>query len=66
MSNYVARWDGKSWQPLADGMDGYVRAMASYAGELVAAGHSSLMARRMILRVGMAQGGSRSQMPTIL
>ena len=34
----VARWDGDSWHPLADGVDGNVRALAVYQGDVHAGG----------------------------
>src|SRR5690606_24067291 len=40
--NRIARWDGTSWQPLAGpsgaGMNGAVRALTVYDGDLIAAG----------------------------
>ena len=35
---YIARWDGSHWQDLSGGVDGSVRALAIWNGELVAGG----------------------------
>lgn len=37
-ANRIARWDGSTWDPLGDGMNASVRALAVYNGELIAAG----------------------------
>lgn len=37
-ANRIAAWDGTSWQPLGSGMNGEVRALAVFNGELIAAG----------------------------
>ena len=34
----IARWDGRRWGPLGDGVDGTVHALARYKGEVYAAG----------------------------
>lgn len=34
----IARWNGADWQPLGQGTDGQVNALAHFAGELVAGG----------------------------
>jgi hypothetical protein len=35
---HIARWDGTAWLPLADGLNGVVRALSVHQGELIAAG----------------------------
>lgn len=37
-ANHIARWDGTSWYPLGEGVNGNVRALAEFNGNLVAAG----------------------------
>ena len=37
-ANRIAFWDGTNWTALGDGVDGEVRALAVYNGELIAAG----------------------------
>jgi hypothetical protein len=37
--NYIAQWDGASWQPLGTGMNDNVYALSVYDGALFAAGH---------------------------
>jgi trimeric autotransporter adhesin len=36
--NRIARWDGRSWEPLAAGMSGSVYALTTYRGQLIAGG----------------------------
>jgi len=36
--NNIARWNGVTWQPLADGTNGSVNALTVYSGELIAGG----------------------------
>lgn len=36
--HHIARWDGTSWAPLGDGLDGTVFSLAVYGGRLVAGG----------------------------
>jgi hypothetical protein len=37
-ANYIARWDGSSWQPFGSGMNSSVSALTVYNGEIVAGG----------------------------
>jgi hypothetical protein len=37
-ANYIAAWDGNSWQAFNSGMNGDVRALTVYNGELIAGG----------------------------
>ncbi len=37
-ANYIARWDGSSWQPLGSGLTGRALCLAVYNGELIAGG----------------------------
>lgn len=39
--NYVARWDGSAWHPLADGVVGEVRCLCEYQGSLYVGGDFS-------------------------
>ncbi|MHC4160280.1 MAG: hypothetical protein ACYSSO_14540, partial [Planctomycetota bacterium] len=38
LANFIAAWDGNSWQPLGSGMNNRVYALAVYDGELIAGG----------------------------
>ncbi|MCP4246482.1 MAG: hypothetical protein GY778_05485, partial [bacterium] len=38
-ANNIARWDGTSWSPLGSGMNGQVRALTVYNGDLIAGGN---------------------------
>ena len=38
-TNYIARWDGTSWSPLASGMNNRVISVSEYNGELIAGGY---------------------------
>jgi hypothetical protein len=38
VANNIAAWDGNSWQPLGSGINGSVRALTVYNGELIAGG----------------------------
>lgn len=37
-ANHIARWDGDAWYPMAQGLDGAVRAIVEYQGNVIAAG----------------------------
>jgi hypothetical protein len=41
-ANYIARWNGSSWQPLGTGMNNTVRALAVYNNELIAGGEFAI------------------------
>lgn len=44
----IARWDGVSWTPLGTGLDGPVRALAVFRGELIATGDFTRAGSRVV------------------
>ncbi|MBI5865631.1 MAG: hypothetical protein HZB38_14210 [Planctomycetes bacterium] len=49
--NHIAFWDGRSWQPLGEGLDDRVRALTVHGGVLIAAGDFTYSGETPISRV---------------
>jgi trimeric autotransporter adhesin len=52
----VARWDGVSWTPLGTGLNGTVRALAVFRGELIATGDFTQAGTRVVNRIARWNG----------
>ena len=60
--NYIARWNGATWQPLGAGMNGDVYALTVYNGELIAGGYFTTAGGNAVQPAspaGTARPGSR-------
>jgi hypothetical protein len=60
--NYIAKWNGSSWTKLGSGMNGNVRALATFDGKLIGGGEFTKADNKSANRIASWDGSSWSKL----